>query len=144
MPSNSSLLSCSNLIKGSLDRDHYLPAASSITLATLFGCDNITTCLEERTVAFIFFAMLCSCSGAIILSMLATMYQAGFSCHAAEAGLALKMDPAVGGWTDTSSAFSSLVRSGAKSYSIPGGESKRKPSARGTNLLGLPVLRNWR
>src|SRR5215470_16042210 len=51
-------------------------AASSITSATLFGCDNITTWLEERTVvaAFICFAMLFSCLGAIILSLLATMY----------------------------------------------------------------------
>jgi hypothetical protein len=72
-----------------------LPAtACSITSVTLFGCDNITTWLEETTVvtAFICFAMLFSCSGAIILSWLATMYQVGFSCHAAEVGFALKIE----------------------------------------------------
>src|SRR5439155_7235104 len=97
--------------------------------ATLFGCDNITTWLEERTVvvAFICLAMLFSCSGAIILSLVATMYQVGFSRHAAEVGFALKIDPAVCGWAVTSRAFSSLVRSCAKSCSIPSGRKQKKP-----------------
>ena len=50
-----------------------------MTFATSFGRDNITTWPDGRTVvvALICFAMLFSCSGAIILSLLATMYQVG-------------------------------------------------------------------
>ena len=64
------------------------------------GWDNITTWLDAKTVvaAFICFAMLFFCSGAIILSLLATMYQLGLSCHTAALGLAMNMDRAVCGW----------------------------------------------
>jgi len=43
-------------------------AASSITLATSFGCDNIATWLEGSVVvvAFICLAMLASCPGSIM------------------------------------------------------------------------------
>src|SRR5271156_4945788 len=79
---------------------HFLPAAaSSMTFATSLGWDNITTWLDGRTVvvAFICFAMLFSCSGAIMLSLLATMYHEGLLCHAAVVGFAPKMEPAVWG-----------------------------------------------
>src|SRR5882762_1819032 len=77
---------------------YFLPAAaSSITFATSLGCDNITTWLDGRVVvvALICLAILFSCSGAIMLSSLATMYHDGLLCHAATVGFAPKMDPDV-------------------------------------------------
>src|SRR5580700_988250 len=61
----------------------------------------MATWLDGRTVvvAFICLAMLFSCSGAIILSLLATMYHDGLLCQAAAVGFAPKMEPAVCGWT---------------------------------------------
>ena len=65
-----------------------LAAASSMTLATSAGCDNIATWLDGSTVAFalICFAMLFSCSGSIIRSLPDTTYQkmapAVFGCAA--------------------------------------------------------------
>ncbi|HEY3886140.1 MAG TPA: hypothetical protein VGL62_13070 [Vicinamibacterales bacterium] len=52
-----------------------------MTFATSAGCDNIATWLEGSTVAFalICFAMLLSCSGSIIRSLLDTTYRAGFA-----------------------------------------------------------------
>jgi hypothetical protein len=59
----------------------------------------MATWLDRRTVvvAFICFAMLFSCSGAIIRSLLETMYQVGLWCHAAAVGFAPKIAPAVWG-----------------------------------------------
>ncbi len=47
---------------------YFAPAASSITLATSFGCDSITTWLEGSVVvmALICLAMLTSFSGVIM------------------------------------------------------------------------------
>jgi hypothetical protein len=59
----------------------------------------MATWLDGRTVvvAFICFAMLFYCSGAIIRSLLETMYHVGLSCHAAAVGFAPKIAPAVWG-----------------------------------------------
>jgi hypothetical protein len=72
-------------------------AASSITFATSLGWESMATWLDARTVvvAFICFAMLFSCSGAIILSLLATMNHDGLLCQAAADGFASKIAPAV-------------------------------------------------
>lgn len=72
-----------------------LPAASSITLATSLGCDSMATWLEGNSVvaAFISLAMLRSCCGAIILSLLETIYQVGLFRHAAAVGFASKIEP---------------------------------------------------
>jgi hypothetical protein len=46
---------------------------------TSFGCDNMMTWLDSKTVvvAFIYLAMVFSCSVSTHLSLLATMYHAG-------------------------------------------------------------------
>ena len=79
----------------------------------------MATWLEGRTVvvALICLAMLFSCSGAIMLSLLATMYHEGFERQAAAVGFASKMEPDVCGWTATRRDFSSFVRSWAKAVS---------------------------
>ncbi len=74
-------------------------AASSITFATSLGWESMATWLEARTVvvAFICFAMLFSCSGAIIRSLLETTYHVALLCQAAALGFAPKIAPAVWG-----------------------------------------------
>ena len=74
-----------------------------MTFATSAGCDNIATWLDGSTVAFalICFAMLFSCSGSIIRSLLDTTYQTGFARQAAAVGLASKMAPEVFGCAAT-------------------------------------------
>ena len=61
--------------------------------------------------AFICFAALFSCSGAIILSLLDTMNQVGLVRQAAAAGFASKIAAEVCDWTATSRVFSSLLKS---------------------------------
>src|SRR5207244_810313 len=88
-------------------------AASSITFATSIAWDSMATWLEGRTVVLVLmsFAMLFSCSGSIIRSLLATTYHAGLLRHAAAEGFASKIDPAVFGCAATNRAFSAGVRS---------------------------------
>ena len=107
-----------------------------MTFATSLGWDNMATWLEGRTVvvALICLAMLFSCSGAIILSLLATMYHDGLLCQPAAVGFAPRMEPAVCGWTATRRAFSSFVKSWANAVSIPSGDSRRKPSDSGVSF----------
>src|ERR1700730_2624084 len=80
-----------------------LSAASSMTFATSAGCDNIATWLDGSTVALalICVAMLFSCSGSIMRSLLDTTYHAGFARQAAAVGLASKMAPEVFGCAAT-------------------------------------------
>ena len=74
-----------------------------MTFATSVGCDNIATWLDGSTVALalICVAMLFSCCGSIMRSLLATTYHAGFARQAAAVGLASKMAPEVFGCAAT-------------------------------------------